>query len=233
MRNFIDNWIEILFGIQSPSKHMRGAYDNHYKDNIRLKKYLRVLFIILIIYTILLTFIGFDNLQLSEKLRNVTSENYKLQMQYKDLEITCNRLLEETRIEYQKDLKEQETKYINMLHRTSDYKNLVSTMNGEAGNQGIEGIKHCTSTVVNRVDSGKFPDTIQGVISAPRQYCAYGLTFEDINPDVKKAIDEVLLNGPINDAIYYMNPDASAPASRGWMRTKDFLFKYKDHEFYR
>lgn len=203
------------------------------REITKLEKYLLAMSIIATITTIMFCAVVAVNINMTDQVRRLSLENYNLEKKYDDLEITCNRLLEEARLEYQKDLKTQETKYINMLHRTTDYKNLVSTMYGEAGNQGIEGIKHCTSTVVNRVDSGKFPDTIQGVISAPRQYCAYGLTFDEVNPDVKKAIDDVLLNGPINDAIYYMNPDASAPASRGWMRTKDFLFKYKDHEFYR
>ena len=133
---------------------------------------------------------------------------------------------------YQEQLTAIEAKYVAILHSTSDWKELVYTMQGEAGGEGLLGIKHVTSTVINRLETKHWGTTIHAVLSAPRQYSAYGITYKTMNPEVIKAVDEVLLYGSINEAIFYMNPVYSASASRSWMRTKPFLLKYKNHEFY-
>lgn len=157
------------------------------------------------------------NDQLLIKLEKSESNLEELQKKYNQME---------------EEYKSQEQRYLDALHKTRDYQELSSTMQGEAGGQGSVGIEHCTSTVVNRIATNHWGTTIHDVISAPGQYNAYGVTYDEINPEVIAAVDKVLLYGSTNDAIYYMNPETSSKSSRSWMRTKPFILKYKDHEFY-
>lgn len=155
-------------------------------------------------------------------------ENEALKQQVKLLIVENQIQLEQ----YTEQIETMETGYLKILHSTSDWKALVYLAQGEAGGEGLIGIKHVVSTVVNRLETKHWGDTINSVISAPRQYCAYGITYKIMNPEVIQAVDEVLLYGAINDAIFYMNPKYSASRSIKWMRTKPYLLTYGNHEFY-
>lgn len=171
---------------------------------------------------------NFEKAILEDEIEVLVAEAQQMEIEYSDLEDAYQLLGELHEIE----IAQVENRYMTILHMTTDWKELAATVQGESGGEGLIGMKHVVSTVINRVDTQHWGPTILDVISAPRQYCAYGMNFDTISPDVAQAIDEVLLYGTINDAIFYMNPDHSAPSSRGWMRTKPFLFKYKNHEFY-
>jgi len=140
--------------------------------------------------------------------------------------------LETQRIYYEERELEMESNYLTSLHMMSDWESFAYTMQGEAGGEGVTGIKHCASTVINRVKTNHWGNTINDVISAPKQFAAYGQTYAIIYPEVVAAIDEVLLYGPINESIFYMNPKTASPAGVKWMHTKPYLLTYGNHEFY-
>lgn len=140
---------------------------------------------------------------------------------------------------FMEELINLENKYKAALHMTKDWRELVMTMQLEAGGQGEEGLMHCTSTVINRVNNSHWGYTIHDVLSASGQYNAYDparykvALGKDIMPETIQAVDKVLLYGPINQSMYFINPDSASTASRNWLRTKTLELKYKSHEFYK
>lgn len=113
----------------------------------------------------------------------------------------------------------------------------------EAGGQGRQGMQYVMDCIVNRVSSPQFPGTktLKTAISSPHQFNALNY-LDRITPTVKESANykiakEVVINtliyGSTSEVLFFMNPDASDVANRGWMRTKEFLFKYKQHEFYK
>lgn len=50
---------------------------------------------------------------------------------------------------------------------------IVKTVWLEAGNQDMEGKRLVAAVILNRVESEVFPDTVEGVLSAPGQFATY------------------------------------------------------------
>lgn len=50
---------------------------------------------------------------------------------------------------------------------------IAKTVQAEAGNQCFEGKRLVAAVILNRVDSEVFPDTVEGVLSAPGQFVTY------------------------------------------------------------
>lgn len=162
-------------------------------------------------------------------------ENAKLELKVEQLEQTVKQTMAQYTaavFDHEKKVEQLEQKYITILHMTTDWQEMVATVQNEAGGEGSIGIEHVASTVVNRVKTDHWGPTIHDVISAPGQYSAYGTHIDTPHDNVIAAVDKILIDGPINDAIYYMNPKYSAPSSRSWMRTKPYVLTYKNHEFY-
>lgn len=62
-----------------------------------------------------------------------------------------------------------------ILTLTDEEKELIlKTTYAEAGNQPIEGQRAVIEVILNRVISESFPNTVEGVLSAPRQFAVWG-----------------------------------------------------------
>ena len=55
----------------------------------------------------------------------------------------------------------------------TDAELLAKTVEAEAGNQSIEGKRLVAAVVLNRVENAAFPDTIEDVLSQPKQFTTY------------------------------------------------------------
>ena len=60
---------------------------------------------------------------------------------------------------------------------------LAKCVQAEAGNQGLLGKRLVVDVILNRVDSDRFPNTIEGVISQRGQFAVYPSMMSKANPD--------------------------------------------------
>ena len=70
---------------------------------------------------------------------------------------------------------------------TEDATLIVRTVWLEAGNQPIEGKRLVAAVILNRVDSEQFPDTVEGVLSAPGQFATFHALSKS-HPTIEDAI---------------------------------------------
>ena len=77
---------------------------------------------------------------------------------------------------------------------------LAALIQAEAGNQPYEGQLAVGAVVMNRVRSGAYPNTIQGVISAPGQF----------GPAMTGWLDSILASGGYTDTAMQAAADALA-----------------------
>lgn len=102
----------------------------------------------------------------------------------------------------------------------------------------IESKKNVVSVIINRLESDEFPDTIEKVVFQKRQFSpiADGRYYEvDITDDTKEAVGYVLINGVINDALFFCNPnDVKSSKNKKWFLALKYLFTDNSgHSFYK
>ncbi len=110
---------------------------------------------------------------------------------------------------------------------------IMQISSAEAKNQGVEGILKIQETIINRVKSDAFPDTVLGVVSQPGQFPTYSsgaYLKAELTPEVHLALAELEKNLNHDD-----NPVAFESESNGYslLSYYDFYMKYKDHVFYK
>lgn len=115
-------------------------------------------------------------------------------------------------------------KFINMLGDI-DRKLLSQMVEAEAGGESAEGKKAVASVIVNRILSGKFPNTLEGVL---KQRSAKGYQFSPLNDlkgdlsklgeatdETEDVIEELLTDfgnqNPVGNAVLFQNPDLATP----------------------
>ena len=103
----------------------------------------------------------------------------------------------------------------------------------EAENQGIGGMAFVMQVILNRIQSDKFPDTLEEVISQENQFTVYtGGTYLEKQPNEnsEKALEllSVLLN---RGALYFENPHGKQ--STWHSRNLEYVFTSGDHVFYK
>lgn len=95
----------------------------------------------------------------------------------------------------------------------------------EAGNQDIKGKQLVVDTILNRIDSPDFPDTVKEVVNQKGQFGTAGraakLKGEDIPIDCYGAVLSELGDRKSREVLYF---------SRGW-GCGEKLFKHGDHYF--
>lgn len=120
---------------------------------------------------------------------------------------------------------------------------LQRIVEAECTSQSLEAKKNVASVVINRVYGKGFPDTIKGVVFQHKgnryqfspvkdgRYYMISITKETI-----KAVDEVLVDGVINDALYFANEsDIKSLRTQKWFR-ENLIFLFEDdsgHSFYK
>lgn len=121
-----------------------------------------------------------------------------------------------------------------MIKSTKDYRDLAGTVEQEAKGEGYEGKLAVAEVIVNRTKAGAFGDTIHDVLYAPGQFTPVmrGTISREVSEETFKAVDRAL-TGQTHEALYFMNPDLAAPASRGWMRSLEYVTTIGNHEFYK
>lgn len=114
----------------------------------------------------------------------------------------------------------------------------------ESAGQGEQGMQYVADCIVNRVESSQFSATtsLRSAISSAKQFNVLKSMYK-ITPQVRESVtyqraldivSDTILNGSTSEVLFFMNPDYSNGASVSWFRNeKTFLFKYKDHEFYK
>ena len=114
-----------------------------------------------------------------------------------------------------------------------EIENLYKIVMAESGNQGSYGQQLVTSVVINRMQSEKYPNTITGVITQKHQFSPVSNgTFYSAVPtqEVIDAVDTVIEEGVVTDALYFLNPDI---ASTGWTSGLTYVTTHRDHAFYK
>lgn len=98
----------------------------------------------------------------------------------------------------------------------------------EAGNQCEEGKRLVIDTILNRVDSEYFPNTVEEVINAPGQFevVARGTLYrtaptDDIYDLIREEIAE-----RTNDRVIYFTAGGYNPSGEPWQKVGDHYFSY-------
>lgn len=120
----------------------------------------------------------------------------------------------------------------------NDYNVLLRIVQAEAGNCDIEGRVMVANVILNRVESGSFPNTITKVVYQKHQFSPVSngsikrckVTSETVEAVGRALAGEDLTGG----ALYFMNRRASSKKNTNWFdRHLEFLFKHGNHEFFR
>jgi len=113
---------------------------------------------------------------------------------------------------------------------SAEYDQLCRLVEGEAGIEDEIGKKMVTEVVINRVNSGAFPNDIVSVIYEPGQFALLERgNLDNISPDhvTREVVIEVLKNkSTTTDALYFQRSKAKI-----W-GDKKYLFRYGSHSFY-
>lgn len=104
---------------------------------------------------------------------------------------------------------------------------LAICVEAEAGNQGLKGKRLVADVILNRVDSDKFPNNIEGVITQSNQFSSYtdGGMDKVIEPSEEtiKAV-QMELGSRLDCDILYFTAGRYNPYCKP-------AYKYKDHYF--
>ena len=93
-------------------------------------------------------------------------------------------------------------------------------MQHEAGNQSELGKRLVIDTILNRVESERFPDTVYDVINQPGQYC----NPKDFPPnEVYKLVAEEIYSRTNNEVLWYK--------TKGYHKYGDPILKEGNHYF--
>lgn len=139
-------------------------------------------------------------------------------------------------IEVEPELNEIETyeEAIEPTYILSDYEADLLLRIGvlEGGETDVDGIAHVMQVVLNRVESDRFPDTIDGVIfqTNPTQFTtASRLASANITPEAYVALDAVIFGEyKHNDCHFFESCDGLIFSS--WA---NYSFSYGGHDFYK
>ena len=120
----------------------------------------------------------------------------------------------------------------------SDYNVLLRIVQAEAGNCDMEGRVMVANVILNRVESGSFPNTITKVVYQKHQFSPVAngsIKRCKVTAETVEAVERALAGEDLTDgALYFMNRRASSKKNASWFdRHLEFLFKHGNHEFFR
>lgn len=117
---------------------------------------------------------------------------------------------------------------------TAELELLARLVQAEAGGESFTGKVAVAATVLNRVQSPIYPNTISGVIYQVAygfQYCSVrkGMINRPAGEDARRAVQEALQgNDPTGGALSFFNP---AQATNIWIRTRPVHARIGNHVF--
>lgn len=108
---------------------------------------------------------------------------------------------------------------------------MARVVNGEARGESYTGQVAVAAVILNRVDSSKFPNTINNVIFQRNAFTAIndGQYWLTPHASAYRAVKDAMLGwDPSSGATYYYNP---AHVSDNWIFTRDFIKQIGKHHF--
>ncbi len=118
-----------------------------------------------------------------------------------------------------------------------EFEMLCYVLQGEVGNCS-EGSKIAVANVViNRVKSSQFPNTIEGVLTAPNQFTAITSYYNRTKTPTQNTIDcaKRALEGEdnTNGAIFYYAPKYCGASTAAWFETLNFCFELDGQRYFK
>ena len=115
---------------------------------------------------------------------------------------------------------------------------LERIVEAEAGDQDLKGRIMVANVIMNRVKSNHFPDTVKGVVFAPRQFSPIqnGSYYRvSVSEKTKQAVKKALKGTDYSKgALYFMCRSASTPSNVAWFdRALTKVKEYGCHEFFK
>jgi len=105
---------------------------------------------------------------------------------------------------------------------------LAGVIESEARGESYTGMVAVGAVIVNRVADPRFPDTVEAVVSQPRQFAPVA---RSAGAPARRAARAALAGvDPTSGALYFYNPDA---ASSEWVRTRETVCNIGGHRFAR
>lgn len=114
---------------------------------------------------------------------------------------------------------------------------LCRIVEAESGTEDVEGRMLVANVVLNRVESGRFPNTVKDVVFQKCQFSpvASGRYFRvNVSDQTREAVERVLSGEDYSQgALFFVNRHAANPVSMSWFDTRcTFLFTHGRHEFF-
>jgi spore germination cell wall hydrolase CwlJ-like protein len=126
---------------------------------------------------------------------------------------------------------------ITAIVTATEHKLLIKITYLEARGEPLEGKTAVVRTILNRVKSKDFPDSIEEVIYQPGQfqpakYLEEVKVEEEYLEEIEKAIIAALSSD--GEELYFVNPEYANQSSYNWMSNSlTFLYREGNHEFYK
>ncbi len=135
--------------------------------------------------------------------------------------------------------KAEEEKAVNAMSVSQDdYQVLLRIVQAEAGVCDDKGKILVTNVILNRVKSGKFPDTVRGVVYSPSQFSPVSngrINTVKVTDDTIQCVDRALAGEDYSEgALYFMNRRGSKSGAVRWFDSRlTYLFQHGNHEFFK
>lgn len=104
---------------------------------------------------------------------------------------------------------------------------LMTIASIEAGNQGVEGMRHVMSVVLNRKLGEDWPDNIHDVIFQPHQFAVRNWEKAEITVEAHLALAEIEKGNVIPEIVAFETKESNALDEYF-----DEAFTFKNHKFY-
>lgn len=119
-----------------------------------------------------------------------------------------------------------------------DYSVLLKIVQAEAGVCDDQGKILVANVILNRVKSGKFSDTVRGVVYSPSQFSPVSdgsINSVKVTEDTIQCVNRALDGEDYSDgALYFMNRGGSRKGAVKWFDSHlTYLFRHGNHEFFK
>lgn len=154
------------------------------------------------------------------------------------IETLQKQILKERQEEEARKKAEEERRAARRIKYTDeDYQVLLRIVQAEAGICDPKGKILVADVIINRVLSGKFPDSVKAVVYQPSQFQPVSngtINTVKVTAETIECVDRALAGEDYsNGALYYMNRRASGSAASWFDRRLTYLFAHDGHEFFR
>lgn len=154
------------------------------------------------------------------------------------IETLQKQILKERQEEEARKKAEEERRAARRIKYTDeDYQVLLRIVQAEAGICDPKGKILVADVIINRVLSGKFPDSVKAVVYQPSQFQPVSngtINTVKVTAETIECVDRALAGEDYSKgALYFMNRRASGSAASWFDRRLTYLFAHDGHEFFR